>query len=82
MQIRDKWKIKLTGRLSPMAPLTTLPGLPEDLKQLIVSWKHADIYNWRNITKKGDILTKADLEQKSPKGHTVDALSPTSLCTF
>lgn len=35
LQIWDKWKIKLTGKLSSLVSLTTLTEFPEDLKHLI-----------------------------------------------
>lgn len=64
LKLWDKWKMKLTGPLSPLLPLTVFLGFPEDLRLLLAKWNSDNIYTLRDITTRGEVLPRSDLEHK------------------
>lgn len=64
LQVWDKWKLRLTGKVSPLMPLTTVPECPDDLGKWLSERKEISIATLKDITHKGDLLTKTYLENK------------------
>lgn len=65
LKIWNKWKLRLVKRTSLYMPLSCFKWPIDNLKYIIHSWKQVGIITFKDITSRGSLLTKNELEEKT-----------------